>query len=140
MIVNDLKPIATNLITMVYLGSCEFCGRRNINPPSSDFFFVCLQGRTIVSCINENCKVSYSNAVAQHELKTQTFSQYENFFKKLLLLVLLIILLQLLILFLSSRFNTFSFLDAKDACKEVNLENHIFGSLLDFINKSLLPK
>ena len=62
---------------MVYIGSCEFCGRRNINPPSSDFFFVCLHGRTIVSCVNENCKVSYCNAVAQHELKTQTFSQYE---------------------------------------------------------------
>ena len=25
---------------MVYLGECEFCGKLNLNPPNSDFFFM----------------------------------------------------------------------------------------------------
>ena len=61
---------------MVYMGKCEFCGKRNLNPPSSSFFFSCHHGRTIVSCINDDCRLLHSRAVAEHELKTQTFGSY----------------------------------------------------------------
>ena len=62
---------------MVYLGECEFCGKRNLNPPNSDFFFSCHHGRTIVSCVDKKCKEVYINTVATHELKTCTFRQYK---------------------------------------------------------------
>ena len=62
---------------MVYIGECEFCGKRNLNPPNNDFFFSCHHGRTIVSCVDKKCKDVHLNTVATHELKTQTFAKYD---------------------------------------------------------------
>ena len=61
---------------MVYIGECEFCGRRNINPPNSDFFFTCHYGRTIVSCTDRICRTQHAIEVMEHELKTHTFRNY----------------------------------------------------------------
>ncbi len=61
---------------MVYIGECEFCGKRNINPPNNDFFFTCHNGRTFVSCTDTECKLLHARAVVKHELKTQTFQNY----------------------------------------------------------------
>ena len=61
---------------MVYIGECEFCGKRNVNPPNSNFFFTCHYGRTFVSCLDKKCRDIHLNTVAAHEIKTQTFGRY----------------------------------------------------------------